>query len=360
MTKILLALLAVSMVLPVSAMADNTTVYGQFRYSVASVESDSKIGTAGKDGIVAQDNISLLGVKGSYGDDIKAFFHLQTQANADNAGGTAFKQRFFFGGLKSDSLGTLKYGRLTNAYKMPGFKMDPLYNTSHIGATGLYGTGGATYGLSPATNGFTDNSIEYHSSKIADSITFNIGVYVDDSNEDEHATGAGVTYSANGITAGVQFIGNGEDDPTDPEVVNLVPGVVNDGDAMRVHASYKGEGYSVGFSYEKVDQTVTIPIWGTVEAEPVYIFLTGTFALTEATDLVATIGSVDDESVSEGTGFTLSIFHDLTTNTKVFASYASVDLDDPLDGAGVGFADYVEDSPSALSFGVQHKFSISN
>lgn len=368
MKKILLALAVVSMVLPMSAMADSTTVYGQFRYSIADVSDNGALatGAGAKDGLVAQDNTSLLGVKGSYGDDIKAYFHLQMGANADRDGGhdhwindddsamlngvdadittskggnTALKQRFFFGGLKG-SFGNVKYGRLTNAYKMPGFKMDPLYNTSHLNVNGQYATGGASYGLSGATNGFTDNSLEYTSPKIAGGLTVNLGYYIDDSDEDDHATGAGVTYSANGITAGVQTIQNAENG-------TVVPGTTADESAMRVHASYKGEGFKVGVSYETL---------GMEHGDPTFLFLTGTYGVAEKTDIVATIGMVDADAdttdgTPEGTGFSLSVFHGVTTNTKVFASYASVDFDGD---------QIVEDAPTTISFGVQHKFSISN
>lgn len=333
MKKILLALLAVSMVLPVSAMAaDSTTVYGQFRYSVSDVDA-----TDGTSTQTAGDNTSLLGVKGSYGDDIKAYFHLQTGAKAD-ASTSALGQRFFFGGLKG-SFGNVKYGRLTNAYKMPGFKMDPLYNTAHFGATAGFGGGGATYGLSGATNGFTDNSIEYHSPKIADSITVNGGVYIDDGTEDDHSMGVGVKYSASGITVGAQTIMN--------DSTYAAPGTTIDEEAVRIYGSYKGKGFSVSVSQEVV---------ATADADPTYVFATGSFDLDDKTTLVATFGVVDadgDVAVEayEGTGITFSAFYDVTTNTKVFASFASLDLDDDT---------LAEDSPTALSIGVQHKFSTSN
>lgn len=355
MKKILLALAVVSMVLPMSAMADNTTVYGQFRYSIASVSDNGALkanpltgdpaGFGAKDGIVATDNTSVLGVKGSYGDDIKAYFHLQMGADSDKDG-SAIDQRFFFGGLKG-AFGNVKYGLLTNAYKMPGFKMDPLYNTSHLGAAGTYSGGGATYGLSGATNGFTDNSLEYTTPKFG-GVSVNLGVYIDDGDDDNHAQGLGVTWSGSGITAGVQSVVNQEGAAAVPaETGAVVPGTTADEGAVRIHASYKGEGFSVGISREVVS---------TATADPTYTFVTGTYGVAEKTDIVATIGIVDadvsnTDGTNEGTGYTLSVFQGITNNTKVFASYAAVDYDG--DQA-------VEDSPTAISFGVQHKFSTSN
>ena len=336
MKKILLALLAVTMVLPVSAMA-GTTLYGQFTYSAASVEDNVT------DGTVLDDNTPLLGVKGSYGDDVKAFFNLQTEANADAS--EAFSQRFFFGGLKSDVAGTLKFGRMSNAYKMVGFKMDPFYNTAHVGVNGLYQNKLASYGLSGGNNKFTDNALEYTSPKIADSITVNVGYYNDDAN-DENGTGAGITYSANGVTAGIQTLQNSDTD-------SVVAGPSVDSDAIRAHVGYKGEGFSIALSAEEVEETITTG-FGTFEMEPTYIFLAGTFDVTDKTQLRATVGVVDDESMYEGTGVTVAAYHALTTNTKVFAQYSMADLDDP---AGIFTT---EDSPTVIAIGAQIKFSISD
>ncbi|HJN01526.1 MAG: hypothetical protein QF907_01965 [Nitrospinota bacterium] len=55
MKKIILAVLAVSLLLsPLTAMADNTTLYGKMRYSFASVQDDTV------DGLVGADNTSLF------------------------------------------------------------------------------------------------------------------------------------------------------------------------------------------------------------------------------------------------------------------------------------------------------------
>ena len=114
---ILVTAIAAACAAPMAAMSD-TTLYGQLRYSINSVNEDDARGDDSIDGLRGEDNVSLLGVKGAYGDDIKAFFHLQTGARADSqasgAAGNAFDQRFYFGGL-SGGFGKVAYGRMTNA-----------------------------------------------------------------------------------------------------------------------------------------------------------------------------------------------------------------------------------------------------
>ncbi len=326
MKKIVLAVLGAGLFLiPQIGMADSTTLYGKFRYSVNSVDDVTGSGT---DGLTGTDNVSLFGLKGKYGDDVKAFFHLQTGANADAAAGTAFAQRFYFGGIES-ALGTIKVGRMTNAYKMPGFKLDPFYNTAGINAAGSFAAGGATYGLSPATNGFTDNAIEYKTPKIADMITVNAGVYIDDSNADDHGSTAGVAFNKAGITAGIQVAKNAD-------TVATVPGIATDGSATRAYASYKAEKFSVGASYEKVETSATL--------EPAYIYVTGTYSITEKTAVTASVGSVD-EGAAEGTGATVAVFQTVAPKTKAFVLYSQASLD------AVG-----KEDPSTISIGLFHNF----
>jgi predicted porin len=333
MKKILVAALTASVLIPASAMADSTTLYGNLRYSVGSVTDNNT------DGLVASDNTSLLGVKGSYGDDIKAFFHLQTQANAEgqtgDKNGNAFQQRFFFGGLKG-GFGTVKYGRLTNAYKMPGFKLDRFYNTAGINASGVYSAGGATYGLSGATNGFTDNSVEYTTPKLADSITLQAGIYIDDGDNDDHGTSFGVKYQKGAVMAGIVVAQN------DTTTV-AVPGIAADESATRLYGNYKGAGYTVGLSYETLTFATTSDIN--------YLYVIGTYDVSAKTELIASFGSVDG-GTAEGTGMTAGVYHKLLPNTKVFALYSGASLDDDINNA--------ETDPSVVAVGVFHNFSISN
>ena len=340
MKKIILsAAIAAICAAPVAAMADNN-LYGQMRYSFNSV--DDKTGST-QDGLSGDDNVSLFGLKGTAGDgDTKAFYHLQTGAPTDANGGQAFDQRFYFAGLKG-GWGKAAYGRMTNAYKFDGFKLDPFYNLSHVNAGGMFATGGASYGLSPATNGFTDNSLQYHSPAFA-GITINAGVYIDDTNEDNHSTGLGATWKGKGPYVGIQYIQNNNDGSV--ATGNVIPGVYHDGGAMRVHGGFKAKSWSAGLSYETVDEGTVADL----TASTSYMYLVGRFNVTPKTELVATVGTVDPDPGSanagaEGTGYQLGVFQTVVPKTQMYVTYGAADLD---------AANH--DDPSVISVGAIHKF----
>ena len=352
--KILLAAaVAVACGAPVAAMAD-ANIYGQFRYSINSADADDGAGSS----LSGEDNVSLFGLKASVVDDIKAFVHLQTGANADGdsstttndvvdgtgtatgdtvdttVSGRAFAQRFYFGGLKG-SFGTVAYGRMSTAYKMAGFKMDPFYNLSHIGANGKVSKSLATYGLSAATNGFTDNAIQY-TSPVMSGLKVNVGMYIDDGANDDHGTGVGVAYSADNFNVGMQFVSN--------DATGTVAKLGANNDAMRIHGGYKADSWSADISYETVDNTA-----GT--ADKTYTFLVGKYNMSKELQLVMTYGMVDDDNdgTDEGAGYTLGAFNTIAPKTQVYASYSAASLDN------ITTADSGAD-PTVFALGVIHKF----
>ncbi len=340
---------------PLTAMAEGTTVYGQLRYSMNSVDDDT---TTGVDGFSGEDNISLFGIKGSYGNDIKAFFHIQTQANADNSAGTAFKQRFFFGGLEG-AFGKVAYGRMTNAYKFDGFKLDPFYNYSHVGSNGYFANGSATYGLSGATNGFSDNAIQYVTPTILGGLKFQGGMYVDDDNNDDHGYSAGASYDFTdlGLKIGAVYASNHSNTTT-------LPGIAADGEAVRGYANYKiSDTLKVALSVEQVDIPIDTALVGVpgVADDAIYGYLTGTMVMPDINmEFSASLGLVDD-GPAEGWGSTVGAWYNVAKNTKLFAlvSYSDISADDLYDDASVIGMDN-DRSPLVISIGAQHKFSLSS
>lgn len=326
MNKVVLStIIAAICVVPAISTAD-TNLYGQMRYSFNSVDDT---GGSGQDGLSGNDNVSLFGLKGSVGDGTKAFYHIQTGAPTDADGqGDAFNQRFYFAGLSGD-FGKVAYGRMTNAYKFAGFKMDPFYNLSHVNAGGSFATGGATYGLSGATNGFTDNALQYTSNSF-NGIKVNVGTYIDDSNADEHGTNFGGSWSGNGMNVGVQMASNG--------ATVTVPGVAANGDAMRIHGGYKAKNWSAGISFETVDTSAT--------NDTTYMYLTGRYKASDKVELVGSLGTVDDGTpAAEGTGLMFGGFRTIAPKTQVYVTYSQASLD----AAG-------SQDPSVISFGAIHKF----
>jgi len=329
---IIIAAIGAASAIPMTAMSD-TTLYGELDYSFNNVDEDRANGAASINGWRGEDNTSLFGLKGSYGDDVKAFFHLQTGARSDNpsggpTSGNAFDQRFFFGGL-SGKFGKVAYGKMTNAYKFPGFKLDPFYNKSHVGAGGTFARGGATYGLSPATNAFTDNSLQYVTPTlgtwinlpgmfqgILGGLKLNGGVYVDDGNGDRAAFGGGFIYEGGSWDVGAQYAKNGD------TVAVVLPGIAADGDAWRVHGSYKADRWSVATSYENI----AIPVAGGRETVN-YLYLTGQFKVTPKARLVASPGYVGD-GPAEGWGITAGVFYAIAPHTTILLSGSYVDRND--------------------------------
>ena len=334
MKKPLLAIFIIGLyLLPISAMAD-TSLYGELRYSLNSVDEDR---TNGIDGLSGQDNVSLFGLKGSYGEHIKTFFHLQTQAFADdpNKDTRGFQQRFFMGGIEGN-FGKVTYGRMTNAYKFSGFAMDPFYNLSHVNAAGAYAVGGATYGLSGATNGFTDNAFQYVTPNL-NGVKLTGGFYVDDGNENDHGYLTGVSYSGvKGLDMGGTFATNGN-------TTSTIPNIAAGGDAYRLYGTYKMDQFKVGVSYENV------AISSTRDAN--FLYIVGTMTM-DSTDISLSVGSVG-EGAAEGIGVNAGAFYTIAENTKIFGlvSWASLD-DSPIAGGQ-------DSAPRVISLGTMHKFGLS-
>ena len=317
---------------PMSAMA-GPDFYGNLRVALTSADPDTAAGST----LAMQDNVSRLGFKAmSEGDGIKAFVHLQSSlsTNGTPGGGPAIGERFYFAGLKGD-FGTVSYGLMTAAYKLPGFKMDPFYDSSKISAAGGIGHGGATYGLSGATNGFTANALQY-TSKAMGKVTVNAGLYIDDGNNDDHDIGFGASYKDGGINAGIQVVSTGDA----PAVGSGVANIADDGTAVRLHGGYKAGNMSVSASFEQIDMSAT--------TDATYIYVVGKFNISDKTTAAVSFGTVDSDTGSgapDGTGINAGIFQTIAPKTQVFAQFSQASLD------GVGATD-----PSVISVGVRHNF----
>ena len=328
MKKIVLATtVATTCLLPMAAIA-GTSLYGDLRYSINSIDDES----TGNDGLVAVDNVSKFGLKGSYGEGVKAFFHLQTAAAVDSdAEGDAFNQRFYMGGLEG-SFGQVAYGRMTNAYKAPSVPINAFSDVTKTGATGSHAAGGMDYGMSNASNSFTNNTLQYTTPNMG-GIKATVALAIDDSNEDEHGYAANVMYTGvKNLTVGVAMGSTGE-------AVTLANLPV-DSDALRLVASYKLNSLTLGFNYENIDD-------GTDDTT--FAYLSAVYGLNDKLDLKAAVGMVDDGGfAAEGTAVTLGAFYKITEGTEVYALASSGSME--VDGTDT----------SNISIGAIHKFSLGN
>ncbi len=317
----------------------SNTLYGDFRFSAGYIDRD---GTDTKGGLTANNNASRIGFKGSVGNsDLKAIYHLQAGAKNDGAGSgtsgagnnSAFTARFYFAGLKSADFGSIIYGRHSTAYKMSGLRVDPFYDTS----AGL-GNGGATYGLSGMTNGFTNNAIAYISPTILGGLSANAAIYIDDSDGNEHDTNFGLQYAADGITAGVQqaIMGKSEDGGG----IANAKGIDS---TTRLYAGYKEDKWSAAVSYE-----IQNAGRGTTNPDTNYMYVSGTYKIMDTTKLATSVGYVDDGAF-EGVGWQAGVFYNILPKTEVYALYSGTYLDDNPKG-----------DSNAVIIGVSHKFAFSH
>ncbi|MDO8414508.1 MAG: porin, partial [Gallionellaceae bacterium] len=118
MKKSLIALaVAATLVAPV-AMADtsNVTVYGAANVSLDLAKSGNSGNDVGTNHVAS--NSSLIGFKGSedLGGGLSAIFQVESGIDVD-AGGNSLATRETFAGLKGDSWGAVKLGKLDTPYK---------------------------------------------------------------------------------------------------------------------------------------------------------------------------------------------------------------------------------------------------
>ncbi len=324
MKKMLLsAAIAAACTVPGAAMAE-TTLYGNFRWSVIDLDTGAPTGST----LQAVNNASRLGVKGAIGEGgLKGIYHLQMGANNDGDGSgagnadEALTDRFYFAGLKG-GFGSIIYGRHSTGYKMAGVKQDPFYDTS-VGPA----NGGSNYGYSPATNGFTNNSLAYTSPKIGGAFTINAGIYLDDSDEQDYVIGG--QYSKGGITAGIQYYQTND-------VGSVIAATGNDESGLRVYGGYKSKMWSAAINYEQIDTLAT-----QANGDDTYLHVNGTFNVTPKTKLAAAYGKVEDAVAGagrsgNGDGFSLGVFQKVLSKTTIYGMYSSVDYDSAGDRDVIG------------------------
>lgn len=283
-----------------------TELYGDFRYSYNYADAGDSTHWAGAN------NASRLGLRAEVaGNALTVFADLQTGLNVEAEGGGAFTQRYYLAGVRG-AFGTATLGRHSTAYKMAGLRLDPFYDTSTLSAggavpfSGLFA--GASFGHSNLTNGWTDRTLAY-TSPVFRGFTANAAAYLD--TESDHDYGLGLGYRSHGLAGGLQYhdVGGGR-------TWAQAAGIEN---ALRGHAAYGREGWSVGASYEHVsanggDAQEFLFAAATVEASP---------ELTLAA-AVAHVGNGAAQPV-EGTGFHAGLFYALYPEARVHALYSWLD-----------------------------------
>lgn len=346
--KLLAASIAAAIAVPTLANAGEHRFYGDLRGSVSSVDESFD---DGREGESFDNNDSQINFQGDHGPGI---YHVQVGIRNDEndgregSGSTYLRQ--VYAGIKG-SYGTVTVGRRSTDYKWyGGEEVDPFFDTSAVGARGRFATAGPTYGLSQLTDDFTDGSIAYLS-PVYKGFQANGGIYIDDSDVDEHTYGAGLRYKTSGVVVGVQYLDFGSVDGDDLANDDNGNGVVDEGDfidrpvpgsegfedALRAHGGFQGRNFFVGVSYEKLGGESGF------RDDRDYLYVHGKYQITPATALAASYGQVDDDAETdntdpaeglisvEGDGYNVGVFHKLFEKTTIYGLYSDVSLDNGLD-----------------------------
>ncbi len=319
-------LLLVALSTPLLAHAEGQ-IYGVLSMSVNQVDSDqsaaasalagseqiASFGSQVQSGQSADNNGSVIGLRGEKG---QFFYAVELGLGIDQSNGTTSglgSTHDAFVGVES-RYGTLAFGRQSTPYKQAGQRLDPFYDTAAANFVGGFAPGGASYGLSNLINGWTDNSMIYISPEYA-GMNFNLGVHLQELNDQSHDYSAGVQYRVGELLMGLQYlqIGAGGETP------GVVAGAETDVDtALQVTASYAVKRWNLGASYEQIDVRL-----GDTRG---HLYLTGSVGLSSALTLAVSGGAVD-AGEGEGFGATLGLFVTLIEQFQVYAlgSYADCD-----------------------------------
>lgn len=353
--KLLIATLAAAMALPVSALADtsNVTVYGKIDMSY----DVTKNGVIGANRVSS--NVSKIGLKGAedLGDGLSAIWQIEQQIDIDNSGTNAdgkaaknsFATRNSFGGLKSDSMGTLLLGRHDSPYKLATRKLDVFSDTiadnrSLMGKQGAFDARNVdtVMYMSPKMGGFTALAAYM---AVAENAT------VAGTQKGSHWSLAG-KYDGEGIKAGIGY------DTSTPTVAAGIVAVKST--AWKIGGGYTMDAFNVNAVYES---TKTDAVAAPLKQNNVY--LSGKYSFgNDAVKLAYTMaGKIDSVAGTDAKQLSLGYDHNLSKRTKVYAIYTQVSngtaasfglknsgSTGPVTASGVGV------KPSAWSFGVQHSF----
>jgi len=177
--------------------------------------------------------------------------------------------------------------------------------------SGLFG--GATFGLSNLTNGWSERALAYTSPAVA-GFRGNASVYVDP--DSDHDYNFGIAFQEGGLEVGVQFYNaNGHQNWPQAGGINR---------AVRSHARYsRGDLWSLGASHERIRGTV-----GGVQSS---LYVAGTLNPSSRVSISGSVGHVGDSGAVHdvtGTGHQAGVFYALFRQVRFLALYSHLNADD--------------------------------
>lgn len=396
--KLIVAALTAAVALPVSAIAENGnfTFYGKADVSYDTISTGNgtttangatKVGGVTK-GVVSS-NVSKFGFKGAedLGDGLSAIWQIEQQINIDDSsnscaattipattipatGGTVsaatvpacsanngiFANRNTFAGLKSETLGTVLFGRHDTPYKIATRKLDVfgdnigdnralLGNKSNNGGFELRPTNVLAY-LSPA---FAGVSAAVATVNLHESNTKN-------TDKNERVNSMAVMYDVAPFYASVAH-----------ETHSLEKTTAGGKEsATRMGFGFKPEGFEFGVVYEKTTDNMGAAQANKLGHNSYYVsgkYLIGNDAVKLGYSKAGALGSGTAQIADSGASqVSVGYDHGLSKRTKVYALYTRIS-----NGSGINYGFSQSSaasssnsgygtSPSVVSLGVQHNF----
>jgi len=244
MNKKLLALaVGAAIAMPVAALAEGPTLYGQIDVSLDNMDN----GTT--DTWTIEDNASRLGVKGSAEtgvDGLKGIYVAEFGLNADDgdadnaAGNDPITQRNIYVGL-AGNFGAVLMGNLDTPTKSVQGKVDQFNDTA------------ADISAYVAGELRAPNVLAYATPKIADSLTATVALWQSEAAGDGigEAISASVVYEQDALYLG---LGMDMEVPSTGGVAVTAAPTLND--ITRVVAGYTTDTLEIGFMYQMAEETV--------------------------------------------------------------------------------------------------------
>lgn len=198
---------------------------------------------------------------------------------------------------------------MTNAYKHPSLDIDIFFHYSHIGVKGNFAPTGATYGLSLGNHGFTDNTLQYETPRIAG--FKGVGsIHLDNTNKIDYAYIAGGSYKTGDLIVGSVYARQSNSS-------NILYGIDLYGVARRIYATWHDQNIEFGVSVENID---------TEGMNLNYLFASVIIKLDEMQTKLKMSAGRTDEGLNQGYNVTIAAFHELIKEVQLYTliSYATL------------------------------------
>ena len=401
--RLIISALAAAITLPMPVLADtaNVTIYGTADVSFDMANNgDIPGGASGTRVNKISSNVSKLGFKGDedLGDGLKAIWQVESEVDLDGtaANGTAatnvLGSRNTFGGLRSDSWGSLTFGRNDTPYKASDRYMDLFYD--HVADNRALMAGGIGKGSADA-KGFAKRAtdIAIYTSPIMNGFKAAVAYVAGAEGATTSGQSKGSIWSLSGTYDVAPFFGNLAYQKNDygdvgTGVVAAATGAAAIGAspntserAWKLGGGYKVDQFAVNAIYEKTSDnfgggpvaTATATCAALAAGASCFghkaFYVSGQYNITpnDAVKLAYTKANNLQDGNAANTGakhVSVGYDHKMSKRTNLYATYTKLNNDTginySLNGEGAATGNVVAlgkgASPSSLSMGMKHTF----